>query len=269
MLLLAVLPPLLLGGQLLLLSAAEALLSEEFGATVTLAVDLLLVAIFYTPANAVRAFNVLVDPSGSVLDVNGGPVPGATVVLEQAPTSDGPFVRAKPASPGIEPHLNPETTTAAGEFHWEVVSDYYKVVASAPGCHAPGHPGEPLVSTAALPVPPPQVGLDTSPAVRSRSNARAPGRQLGFWRRAAVYRRHDRRDRRPQLHAVVGSQVRPALSRSVTWASPELLTVTAPAGRGNADVTVTTAGGTSRLRQRRGLHTRPSPWSPGSALLRA
>ena len=60
----------------------------------------------------------------------------------------------------MQPHRNPEKTGVEGQFHWDVISDYYKVVASAPGCHAPGDPAQATVSTPALPVPPPQVGLD-------------------------------------------------------------------------------------------------------------
>ena len=106
------------------------------------------------------SFSVWIDPSGTVSNTVGGPVAGAVAVLEQAPTVEGPFTRVGPASPGMQPHRNPEKTGVDGQFHWDVISDYYKVVASAPGCHAPGDPAQATVSTPALPVPPPQVGLD-------------------------------------------------------------------------------------------------------------
>ena len=54
------------------------------------------------------------------------------------------------SSPGIEPHVNPQRTSANGEFRWDVVSDYYKVAAPAHGCHAPGDPAQTTVSTPGL-----------------------------------------------------------------------------------------------------------------------
>ncbi len=77
------------------------------------------------------SFSANIDPNGAVTNTNGVPVAGATAVLEQGPTADGPFRPAHPASPGITPHRNLEKTGSDGQFHWDVIRDYYEVVASA------------------------------------------------------------------------------------------------------------------------------------------
>ena len=47
-----------------------------------------------------------------------------------------------------------------------MASDFYKVAASAPGCHAPGYLAQTAVTTPVLPVPPPRFGLDLVLAVQ-------------------------------------------------------------------------------------------------------
>jgi len=185
------------------------------------------------------------DPSGTVFSTNGAPVPGATVVLEQAPTQYGLFTVLPGASPGIQPHVNPEVTGKTGQFHWDVIADYYKVVASAPSCHAPGDPAESTVETPVMSVPPPRFGLDlvlqcahpaapVHPSVISLSAgevAQPGGAQVevvgdGFT---------------PAAKVIFG----PRASPSVTYLSPELLMATTPPGEGEVHVLVRTAGGTS------------------------
>jgi hypothetical protein len=191
------------------------------------------------------AFSALIDPSGTVMDTNGNPVAGAMAFLEQAPTPEGPFRLADPASPGILPHNNPERTKADGQFHWEVISDYYKIVATARGCYAPGNPAQPSVSTPALPVPPPQLGvglvfqcaheaLPKRPAVASVPMGELPS--AGTAQVDIVGRGFT-----PSSVVHFGT----ARSPSVKYASPQLLIASAPPGRGRERVSVTTAGGTS------------------------
>ena len=91
----------------------------------------ILVAVALDGIGVAAVAQALSDPSGTVSNTNGGPISGATTVLEQGPTAEGPFNAAVASSPGIEPHVNPQKTSTNGEFRWDVVSDYYKVAASA------------------------------------------------------------------------------------------------------------------------------------------
>ncbi len=167
-------------------------------------------------------------------------------MLEKAPTAEGPFTVVNAASPGVQPHLNPEKTNQGGQFHWDVISDYYKVVASAPGCHAPGHPAQATVSTPALPVPPPQVGLDL--ILQCAHQAAPPGPQV-----ASLSTEESLEKGGGQIE-IVGSHFTPsatvrfgaAPALSVAFESPELMLATVPPGKGTVNVAVTTEGGTSR-----------------------
>ncbi len=98
-----------------------------------------------------RTVPVFIDPSGHVQTTNGLPVQNATVTVLRSTsgTAAGPFVPAPPAN--IQPTTNPETTDATGGFRWDVLPGLYEVQATAPGCNT--------VTTAPLPVPPPQVDL--------------------------------------------------------------------------------------------------------------
>jgi len=101
-----------------------------------------------------------VDPSGSVVDQYGNPVQGATVTVLSSDTPAGPF-RAVPAGNAeIDPTTNPEVSDSNGQFAWDVLAGYYQIEASKSGCTAPGDPSDPTATTAALSVPPPQVGLE-------------------------------------------------------------------------------------------------------------
>jgi IPT/TIG domain/TIG domain len=191
------------------------------------------------------SFSVWIDPSGTVSNTVGDPIAGAVAVLGQAPTVDGPFTPVGPASPGIQPHRNPEKTGVDGQFHWDVISDYYKVVASAPGCHAPGDPAQATVSTPALPVPPPQVGLDL---VLQCAHQGAPARPL-----VTSLSSDESLEKGGAQIEIVGSHFTPsatvhfgqAPALSVTFESPELVLASVPPGKGTVNVVVTTEGGTS------------------------
>jgi len=118
--------------------------------------------------------NSLIDPSGTVLDRNGGPISEATVSILRSESWEGPFSPVDVQAPGIEPAENPETTGAKGVFHWEVDSGFYEVQASAPGCTATGEPGQNSATVGPYPVPPPQVGLTITLACPDEAPAPAP-----------------------------------------------------------------------------------------------
>ena len=147
------------------------------------------------------------------------------------------------SSPGIEPHVNPQKTSVNGQFHWDVVSDFYKVVASAPGCHAPGDPAQTTVTTPVLPVPPPRFGLDL---VLQCSHQAPPARPT-----ITSLSKYLVGTKGGSQIEVVGTgftptaRVRfgPALSPAVTYVSPDLLDVIVPPGEGHVPVVVMTGGG--------------------------
>ncbi len=190
-------------------------------------------------------FNSWFDPSGTVFSASGAPLPGATVVLEQAPTPDGPFTAPAATNPGIEPHVNPEVTGASGRFHWDVVADYYRVVASAPGCHAPGDPSQAGVSTPVMVVPPPRFGLElVLQCARSQNPSRPTVLRLSrsdVPQGGGVQVKVDGTGFTPSAKVMFGTTPSP----SVTFLSPELLEATAPPERGHVPVVVSTQGGTS------------------------
>ena len=134
----------------------------------------ILVAVDLDGVGVAAVAQALSDPSGTVSDTNGGPISGATAVLEQGPTAEGPFTAAVASSPGTEPHVNPQKTSADGEFRWDVVSDYYKVAASAHGCHAPGDPAQTTVSTPVSTRPAAALRPGPGPPVQPRACAVPP-----------------------------------------------------------------------------------------------
>lgn len=103
--------------------------------------------------------NMLIDPSGTVLDTNGNPIAGATVTILRSDTETGTYTSVDVDQPGIEPATNPEVTGTDGVFHWDVRSGWYDVRAVKAECTVPGHSDEDTAATGPLPVPPPQVGL--------------------------------------------------------------------------------------------------------------
>jgi hypothetical protein len=189
-------------------------------------------------------FGALIDPSGHVVDTNGNAIAGASVTVLESPFAAGLFAAVKANSPGIQPRVNPEVANHSGGFHWDVAAGYYKVQASAPGCHAPGS-GATTVASPVFPIPPPKVGLTlvlacsgerpvpvpTVSSVSPAAGAAQGGTTVtiggtGFNRSATVR---------------FGGVRAP----SATYLSPETLTVVVPAGSGPRDVRVSTAGGTS------------------------
>ena len=199
------------------------------------------------PAPAPPAFqpNMLIDPSGTVVDTDGNPIPGATATILRADTAAGPFTAVDPGSPGIEPALNPETTDSSGGFHWDVSAGYYEVQATAPGCTDPADPSQPDALIGPYPVPPPQLGLVVTMACANEPPPPTPqvtGLSQGYGPAAGG-----------ASVTITGSGFTPTATvdfggtaaGSVTFDSPTALTAVTPAGSGPVDVTVGTAGGTS------------------------
>jgi len=98
-----------------------------------------------------------VDPSGTVSTMTGSgpePVAGATVTLEESASPSGPFTVVPDGSAVMSPanRTNPGVTDASGSFGWDVLTGYYLITASAPGCSTASSP--------VLDVPPPASDLD-------------------------------------------------------------------------------------------------------------
>ncbi|MEQ6901381.1 carboxypeptidase-like regulatory domain-containing protein [Nocardioides sp. YIM 152588] len=82
------------------------------------------------------AFDVYIDPSGTVVDQYGRPVGDATVVLLRSDTMHGMYAPVPDGSTVMSPsnRVNPWTTPADGGFHWDVIAGWYLVEASKDGC---------------------------------------------------------------------------------------------------------------------------------------
>ena len=192
-------------------------------------------------------FDTRIDPSGTVFDTDGAPISGATVTILRASSSAGPFIPVPASSPGIEPDVNPETTSSDGVFDWDVYSGWYEIEASAPGCTAPGNASQSSVVIGPYPVPPPQDGLTVTLACPDESPPPAPSVQsltlntgpptgnttlmvlgTGFTTQSRV------------LFGAIPAE-------SVTYLSSGALLVQAPAGSGTVNVTVDTASGNSSI----------------------
>ena len=239
--------------------AVYALAAAEVSPVLLTASLLLIVLAVVMKGSSNHGLNAESDPSGTVSATDGTPIPGATAVLEQAPTAEGPFRPAMAASPGIDPHVNPQKTGRNGEFHWDVISDYYKVEASAPGCHAPGDPAEKTVATAVLPVPPPRFGLDL---VLQCSRQAPPARPtITSLSKDVVSSKGGTQVEVVGTGFTPSAVVRFGLTRSpsVMYVSPNLLQATVPPGRGSDHVFVTTAGGPSVANPADNLTYRPAP----------
>ncbi len=202
-----------------------------------------LIAVALDGLGVAAVVKALSDPSGTVSDTNGGPIKRRDRRAGAGPTAEGPFMPAVAPSPGIEPHVNPQKTSINGQFHWDVVSDFYKVVASAPGCHAPGDPAQTTVTTPVLPVPPPRFGLDL---VLQCSHQAPPARPtITSLSKYLVGTKGGSQIEVVGTGFTPAARVRfgPALSPAVTYVSPDLLDVIVPPGEGHVPVVVMTGGG--------------------------
>ena len=223
------------------------------------------------------ATNAFIDPSGTVLDTNGNPIAGATVSLLRADTAAGPFNPVSTTDPGIRPSVNPQTTGADGVFHWDVVSGWYEIQASAPGCTDPRNTNQSTTTIGPYPVPPPQVGLTITLACADEPAVPTPA-VTGLGATTGPSAGGD-------TVAVFGSGFTPSSTvdfgttpaPAVTYLSANELTATTPAGSGAVDVTVldgTAASATSNADQYffgsaptvTGLSTANGPASGGTAV---
>jgi YVTN family beta-propeller protein len=104
------------------------------------------------------AFDLYIDPSGTVHSTTGAPLPGAVVTLLRADGADGPFAPVPDGSGmmSLANRHNPDMTDGAGQFGWDVIAGFYKVQAQHPAC------GSASAESAVLTIPPPAVDLDLS-----------------------------------------------------------------------------------------------------------
>ncbi len=193
---------------------------------------------------AAFGIDLRVDPSGTVVDTAGAPVPGATVTISNGLSPTSTFTPTDPGSGALYPAVNPETTGADGTFHWDVVPGTYEVSASASGCTDPVSGGS-TSTIGPFAVPPARLGLlitmscpglappgpPTATGLSVASGAPSGGDQV----------------------VVSGTNFTPGSTvdfgttpaTSVQFLSPTALSATTPAGSGSVAVTVTTAAGTT------------------------
>jgi hypothetical protein len=188
--------------------------------------------------------NGLIDPSGTVVDRNGNLIVGATATILRSDSAAGPFAAVPATSPGISPHINPQTTGSNGMFQWDVAAGFYEVQASKPGCTDPADAGSPTSTIGPMPVPPPQLGLvitlacpdeppPPAPSVTSLSAGKGP--PAGG-----------------TATTILGSGFTPSstvtfgqTSAPATFLSSEMLTVASPPGSGRVHVVVHNGGASS------------------------
>ncbi len=117
--------------------------------------------------NITIAFEIYIDPSGTVQDSQGAPISGATVTLLRSDTATGTFTVVPDGGAVMSPgnRHNPDTTDAQGHFGWDVLSGFYKVRAESAACAAP-------VETAILQIPPPVTDLVVTLTCPTLSNPR-------------------------------------------------------------------------------------------------
>jgi len=108
-----------------------------------------------------QTFDIYIDPSGLVTSPEGQPVAGATVTLLRSDSASGPFSAVPDGDSIMSPanRTNPDVTDSAGRFGWDVLTGYYKVTASKPGCSSPADPTQPVVESAVFLIPPPALNL--------------------------------------------------------------------------------------------------------------
>ncbi len=109
-----------------------------------------------------KTFDIYIDPSGHVRDVNGNGIVGATVTLLRSDSSSGPFEVVPDGSAIMSPsnRTNPDTTDAEGRFGWDVIAGFYVVRAEATGCVSPDNPAQSFAESEVMTIPPPVTDLD-------------------------------------------------------------------------------------------------------------
>ncbi len=107
-------------------------------------------------------FDIYIDPSGTVRDMNGNPISNATVTLYRSDDAAGPFALVPDGSGimSVANRKNPDMTDATGRFGWDVFAGFYQVRAEKAGCVSPNDPTQPFVESVVLSVPPAVTDLD-------------------------------------------------------------------------------------------------------------
>lgn len=108
------------------------------------------------------AFNIYIDPSGTVRNANGNRILHARVTLYRSDNALGPFEVVPDGSTIMSPanRVNPMFSDDSGHFGWDTLAGYYVVRAEKPGCTAVGRAELPYAETDVLPVPPPVTDLE-------------------------------------------------------------------------------------------------------------
>ena len=112
---------------------------------------------FASGPDEVVAFTAYIDPSGTIVDMYGTPVVGATVTLLRSTEEAGPYEAVANGDTGVmspSNTTNPDSSDGAGHFGWDVVPGWYKVEATAVIDGASR-----TVATDALSVPPERLDL--------------------------------------------------------------------------------------------------------------
>ncbi len=131
------------------------------------------------------SLTIYIDPSGTVVDTHGNPIPGATVTLLRSDDANGPFTAVPEGSPLMSPgnRRNPDVTGDDGKFGWDVLTGYYEIQAEKAGCADPSNPGNDYVVSPAMQIPPAVSGLklvlSCPQAPTQISGVSSPGGQTG------------------------------------------------------------------------------------------
>jgi hypothetical protein len=131
------------------------------------------------------SLTIYIDPSGTVVDTHGNPIPGATVTLLRSDDPAGPFTAVPGGSPVMSPgnRRNPDVTRADGSFGWDVLTGYYEIRAQKAGCADPNNAGNDYVVSPAMEIPPAVSGLklvlSCPQAATQVSHVSSPGGQAG------------------------------------------------------------------------------------------
>ena len=86
--------------------------------------------------NPIAGASTYFDPTGMVVDSIGNPIAGATVTLAISTGDEfGPFVPVPDGSTIMSPanRVNPDMTDASGQFGWDVIAGFYRVLAEKDG----------------------------------------------------------------------------------------------------------------------------------------
>jgi hypothetical protein len=104
--------------------------------------------------------SVYIDPSGIVKTRSGIPIYDATVTLRRSNTRAGAQRNVPSGSTEMSPgnRSNPYHTNVLGEYGWDVLPGFYSIAASKSGCKSLH--GRKVATTAVLPVPPAQTGVN-------------------------------------------------------------------------------------------------------------